>query len=125
MAPTSKTTDALPPEMTDEVEQRVLAVVSATKKLPEVQVTADSTLEELGIDSLDRLNILFDLEGAFDISINDEEARGVTTVGEMIGGVRQLLAARGAATESTDGTSSAQAGEKDGTADRSVPGPVR
>ena len=80
-----------------EVERRVLAVVSETKKLPPGQVTADSTLEELGIDSLDRLNILFDLETAFDISINDEEARGVRTVREMVDGVRQLVVARGAA----------------------------
>ncbi len=91
--PSNSIADPLP----DGVEQRVIEVVRSTKKLEPGQVTADSTLEELGIDSLDRLNILFDLETAFDISINDEEARGVRTVREMVDGVRLLLAARGAA----------------------------
>ena len=61
-------------------------------------VRPESTLEELGIDSLDRLNILFELEGEFDIVINDEQAKTVTSVREMIDGIEQLLAAKTQAT---------------------------
>ncbi len=57
----------------------------------------DSTFEELGIDSLDRLNILFDLESEFDIEIDDEEAKKVTNVGEMVAGITQLVDAKGTA----------------------------
>jgi acyl carrier protein len=57
-------------------------------------VRPESTFEELGIDSLDRLNILFELEGEFDLQINDEEAKKVTSIHEMIAGVEHLLAVK-------------------------------
>ena len=47
--------------------------------------------------SLDRLNILFDLESEFDIEIDDEEAKKVTNVGEMVAGITQLVDAKGTA----------------------------
>jgi acyl carrier protein len=55
---------------------------------------AESTFEELGIDSLDRLNILFELEGEFDVQIDDEESKTVKDIHEMVAGIEHLLAAR-------------------------------
>ena len=75
------------------VEEKVLALVSAVKRLPREKVTVNSTFEELGIDSLDGINLVFEVEGAFDISIPDEQARSIRSVGEMIAGVKTLLAA--------------------------------
>jgi acyl carrier protein len=57
-------------------------------------VRPDSTFEELGIDSLDRLNILFDLESEFDIEIDDEEAKKVQNIPEMIAGITHLIEAK-------------------------------
>ena len=48
----------------------------------------------MGIDSLDRINILFELEGEFDIEIDDEQAKQVTTLQQMIEGITLLLAAK-------------------------------
>ena len=78
----------------DEISAKVLEIIRKTKGLPADAVTAESSFEALGIDSLDRLNILFDLENEFEIQINDEEARQVTTIEQMIAGVRQLVEAR-------------------------------
>ena len=77
----------------DDIQERVLKVIALTKRLPRESVSADSTFESLGIDSLDRLNILFDLESEFDIQINDEEAKQVETIPHMVAGVRQLVLA--------------------------------
>lgn len=77
----------------DDIQERVLKVIALTKRLPRESVSADSTFESLGIDSLDRLNILFDLESEFDIQINDEEAKQVETIPQMVAGVRQLVEA--------------------------------
>ena len=67
----------------------------ATKQgLPLDRVRPESTFEELGIDSLDRLNILFELEGEFDIQIDDEQAKQVTTLRQMIDGITQLVEAK-------------------------------
>ena len=77
----------------DDIQERVLKVIALTKRLPRESVSADSSFESLGIDSLDRLNILFDLESEFDIQINDEEAKQVETIPQMVAGVRQLVKA--------------------------------
>ena len=78
----------------ESVAQRVLRVIATTRRVSPDTVRADSTFEELGIDSLDRINILFELEGEFDIEIDDEQAKQVTTLQQMIDGITQLLAAK-------------------------------
>jgi acyl carrier protein len=78
--------------MPESIEQRVLRVIATTKRLPPEKVHANSTFEELGVDSLDRLNILFDLESEFDVEIDDEEAKKVTSIREIITGIETLVA---------------------------------
>jgi acyl carrier protein len=82
--------------MSETIQERVVRVIGTTRRIPLENVRPDSTFEELGIDSLDRLNILFDLESEFDIEIDDEQAKTVTNVGEMVAGISQLLEAKGA-----------------------------
>jgi acyl carrier protein len=82
--------------MSETIQERVVRVIGTTRRIPLENVRPDSTFEELGIDSLDRLNILFDLESEFDIEIDDEQAKTVTNVGEMVAGIAQLLEAKGA-----------------------------
>jgi len=80
--------------MSDTVAQDVVAAIAKAKKIPAETVTLNSTLEELRIDSLDGLNLFFDLEEKFDISIPDEEARKMRTVHEIVDGIKALLAAK-------------------------------
>lgn len=40
--------------------------------------------EDLIFDSLDRVEVLMDVEDEFDISLSDEEAEGFTTVGDIV-----------------------------------------
>ena len=84
----------MPGASVESVQDRVLRVIATTTRKPLEAVRADSTFEELGIDSLDRLNILFELEGEFDIEIKDEEAKTVTNIHEMVLGIEQLLGAK-------------------------------
>jgi acyl carrier protein len=97
----SETAQAKTPES---VQNRVLRVIATTRRVPLDTVRPDSTFEELGIDSLDRINILFELEGEFDIEIDDEQAKQVTTLEQMIDGISLLLAAK-AAKEASGGAS--------------------
>jgi acyl carrier protein len=78
-------------DIMDDVQAKVFEIIAQQKRLPVEQVTIDSTFEELGMDSLDAVNILFELEGAFDISIPDEKAREIRSVREMVEGVRALV----------------------------------
>lgn len=91
------------------VEERVLKVIALTKRLPRESVTLDSSFDSLGIDSLDRLNILFDLESEFEIEINDEDAKRVENIPQMVAGVLTLVEAKtqapGTAATASPGTS--------------------
>ena len=84
--------------MSDELIERVRKVIAASKRIPEDRVTIDSAFEELGIDSMDAVEILFALENEFDISIPDEEVKTVRNVRQMVEGVERLLAAKSAST---------------------------
>jgi acyl carrier protein len=76
------------------IQDRVLKVIATSKRVPLESLNPDSNFEALGIDSLDRLNILFDLESEFDIEINDEEAKQVKNIHEMIAGITHLIQAK-------------------------------
>jgi acyl carrier protein len=84
--------------MSDELEEKVLSVIATSKRIPRERVSLDSSLEDLGMDSLDQLNLLFALESDFNISIPDEEAKSIRNVREMVEGVRKLVAGASGAT---------------------------
>jgi acyl carrier protein len=74
------------------VQDRVVRVVATARQISPDTLHADTTFEQLGIDSLDRLNLLFDLEGEFDIHIDDEQAKSVGNIGQMVEGITALIA---------------------------------
>ncbi|MBI1788822.1 MAG: acyl carrier protein [Acidobacteria bacterium] len=76
------------------VTQRVLNTIAATQRIPPERVTIDSSFQELGIDSMDGVNILFALENEFDLTIPDEQAKSIRGIREMVEGVEKLLAAK-------------------------------
>ncbi|PWU11593.1 MAG: phosphopantetheine-binding protein [Terriglobia bacterium] len=76
--------------------ERVLKVIAASKRIPLEQVTIDSEFQQLGIDSMDAVEILFALENEFDISIPDEDVRNVRNVRQMAEGIEKLVAAKAA-----------------------------
>jgi len=79
---------------TDELTRRVIAVIARTQKIPVERITLDSSFEELRIDSLDGLNILFALEEEFDVNIPDEP-RGIHNMRHVMA-IIERMAAEGA-----------------------------
>ncbi len=84
--------------MSDELIARVCKCIAISKRIPEDRVTIDSSFEELGIDSMDAVEILFALENEFEINIPDEEVKAVRNVRQMAEGVERLQAAKSART---------------------------
>ena len=80
--------------MPETIEQRVFKVIAKNQRIPLEKVTIDSSFEDLSIDSIDSINILFDLESEFEIEINDEQARQIPQVREMVEGVILLVNAK-------------------------------
>jgi acyl carrier protein len=83
--------------MSDELIQRVLKVIATSRRIPLETVTIESDFQQLGIDSMDAVEILFALENEFDISIPDDSVREVRNVRQMCEGVEKLIAAKSGA----------------------------
>jgi acyl carrier protein len=94
--------------MPDDMTERVLKVIATSKRIPLEQVTIDSEFVQLGIDSMDAVEILFALENEFDISIPDDEVRHVRNVRQMVEGVEKLVAAKSAGGTATPADAAAK-----------------
>ncbi len=86
--------------MSETVRDRVVAIIAEQAVLDPSDVTEDSTLAELGIDSLGVVEAIFAIEETFDISVpfnaNDPGGSGfdISSVGAIIAAVEELIAAQ-------------------------------
>ena len=88
---------------TDDLTQRVLRIIAETQRKDPAQVTIDSSFEELGIDSMDGVNIVFALENEFDINVPDEEVKNIRSVRDMVEGVIRLVELSKTTSKANDG----------------------
>jgi acyl carrier protein len=79
--------------MADAVAEKVIATLASVKRIPAENITMNTNLQEMGIDSLDVFTLLFELENAFKISIPDDDVRSIKTVNDIVEGVKKILAA--------------------------------
>ena len=80
--------------MAETVAERVMRVFADFKKVPREDITMDTTFEELGLDSLDGLNLVFELEEEFDMTIPDNQVQEMRSVRQAVEGIEALLEAK-------------------------------
>jgi acyl carrier protein len=80
--------------MSDDLILRVRKAIATSKRIPIETVTIDSDFQQLGIDSMDAVEILFALENEFEINIPDDDVREVRNIRQMCAGVERLVAAK-------------------------------
>ncbi len=84
--------------MPDAVREQVIAIIAEQAVLDVSDVKMESTLEELGIDSLGLVEAIFAIEEAFDISVpfnaNEptESEFDISSVAAIVQAVEQLVA---------------------------------
>jgi acyl carrier protein len=72
------------------VEERVIEIVSEQMGVSKDQVTRETSfVNDLGADSLDTVELVMEFEEEFDITIPDEEAEKIQTVGQAIDYIEQ------------------------------------
>lgn len=67
----------------DELQQRILSVLAKKGFVRAENITLDTPIKDLGLDSLDTIQILFTLEEELGIEIEAEGFRDVTTLREI------------------------------------------
>ena len=68
----------------NELEQEIINVIAEEGEIDKSEITPDSNLYDLGIDSLSSLEILVALEEKYDITIKQNRLRNVNSVREII-----------------------------------------
>jgi acyl carrier protein len=74
------------------IAQRVIAAIARSKRVDADSIRPETTFEALGMDSLDAIELLFELEEEFDLTVEDEAVQGKETVDQVIQAVREALA---------------------------------
>ena len=76
-------------------QEEIFAIVAekiADQKEIEVEkISLDSKFEDLEVDSLDAMEILFELEEELDLDIPDMAARSMRTVDDVVDGLGKLI----------------------------------
>lgn len=80
--------------MPADVTERIIKAIAKVRHVPPESISPDATFEEMQIDSLDGIQILFELEGEFNVDIPDDQARAIRSVRQAAEGIQFLLAAK-------------------------------
>lgn len=85
-------------ETYDKVKQTIIDVMARTDEEAAEMVTtitpATNLQGDLNADSLDLVEIIQEIEDRFDVTINDDDAAGMTTVGEAAAAIDTFVAAK-------------------------------
>jgi acyl carrier protein len=78
--------------MAPETFARVRALIATYLKIAPETIGEDSSLEELGLDSLGALELVFEVEAEFDVKVPDERIPEFRTVRAVCDGIEALRA---------------------------------
>ena len=76
--------------MADETEQKVIEIVAEQMGVDKSEITRETSfVNDLNADSLDTVELVMEFEDEFELSIPDEEAEKIQTVGQAIDYIKQ------------------------------------
>jgi len=87
--------------MSDPVAERIAAIIAEQALIDADAITPETTPDDLGLDSLALVEVVFGIEEAFDISIpynaNDpaESDFDISSFAAIVAGVKRLIAEKG------------------------------
>ena len=68
-----------------EIAQKIIEIVAEKLDKPKDEIGEDKSFQvDLGADSLDLVELIMDMEDEFDMSIPEEEAQKIQTIGDAI-----------------------------------------
>jgi acyl carrier protein len=80
--------------MKKDIEQNLKESIARQKMISVEDIALDSSLEALGISSLDSISLVFDIEDKYGVEVPNEELKRVRKVGDIVDGVDALIQAK-------------------------------
>ena len=79
----------------DEIREKIFDIIAKEARLDRGTLTLETKLEDLKIESLDMVQILFGIEDAFDVYVpQDDQSFKLSTLRDVVDGVKRLVAAK-------------------------------
>jgi acyl carrier protein len=87
--------------MNESTQQQVFEIIAKQAKIDVATIRPDSTLKDLGVASLEAIELIFDIEEHFNINFPDQQGANFDsdTVQHLIDAVHQGLAEKASAGE--------------------------
>jgi acyl carrier protein len=82
--------------MTDEeIREKIFDIISKEARIDRGTLSLETKLEDLKIESLDMVQILFGIEDTFDVYVpQDDQSFKLSTLRDVVDGVKRLVAAK-------------------------------
>jgi acyl carrier protein len=78
----------------EDIEQSVFDILAKTARVNREDLSRDKSLQDIGIDSLAALELVFSIEDRYDITVPDGAVRRIKTAGDVVDELQRLLAER-------------------------------
>ncbi len=79
-----------------EIRNKVTSIIAQILRISKEGITEEVTLEDLGADSLNRVEFVMELEESFGVEIKDEDAETLDTLGQTVDYIHKLIKEKGA-----------------------------
>lgn len=68
-----------------ETFEKLREIISQNTDVNEENISLETTLDELGLDSIDLVDLIMSVEEAFSINVPDEEFENIKSVSDIVG----------------------------------------
>jgi acyl carrier protein len=79
----------------EEIREKIFDIIAKEARIDRGTLTLETKLEDLKIESLDMVQILFGIEDTFDVYVpQDDQSFKLSTMKDVVDGVKRLVAAK-------------------------------
>ena len=79
----------------EEIREKIFDIIAKEARIDRGTLTLETKLEDVKIESLDMVQILFGIEDAFDVYVpQDDQSFKLSTLKDVVDGVKRLVAAK-------------------------------
>jgi acyl carrier protein len=77
--------------MSEPIFEKIATILSTKKGIDKESISIESSFEELGLDSLDAVELISDLEDEFNVTIPNVELQSIKTVQQAVNGLQKAM----------------------------------
>lgn len=81
----------------NDLEKTIFDIIAKEAQIPREKISLDATMQDLDVHSLDAIQVVFEIEDRFGISVPEQDTNfNSSTVGDLLRSVQALVNAKAA-----------------------------